>query len=92
MLYVLAFAAGLAAGAILAAVSNLRYLRADEAAEKRRARLHDIHLQALERTVHTLVAEDGQEITPAKRAMLRQYRIMYQAMQDEKGDAVHGRG
>lgn len=72
MQYVLTFIAGLAAGALVAA----RRRRADEAAAKRRAKLLGIHLQALERTVRTLVTEDG-EISPAERAVVRQYRIMW---------------
>ena len=84
MLEVMFFAMGALAGGVFAWLCNLRGLYKSEQRADERARLTEIHIQGLRDTVRQLVVEDERQgITPAEKALLREYRIRY-ASQDKK--------
>ena len=84
MLEVMFFAMGALAGGVFAWLCNLRGLYKSEQRADERARLTEIHSQGLRDTVRQLVVEDERQgITPAEKALLREYRIRY-ASQDKK--------
>lgn len=84
MLHMLVFATGALTGGVFAWLCNLRGLYKSEQRADERARLTEIHIQGLRDAVRQLIAEDdAQAISPAEKALLREYRIRY-ASQDKK--------
>lgn len=85
MLEVMFFAMGALTGGLFAWLCNLRGLYRSEQRADERARLTEIHIQGLHNAVRQLIAEDeAQTISPAEKALLREYRVKYAANQ---GDA-----
>lgn len=85
MLHMLVFATGAITGGVFAWLCNLRGLYRSEQRADERARLTEIHIQGLRDTVRQLISEDGaQTISPAEKALLREYRVKYAANQDAK--------
>ena len=84
MLEVMFFAMGALAGGLFAWLCNLRGLYKSEQRADERERLTQIHLQGLHNAVRQLIAEDdAQTISPAEKALLREYRVRYAANQGE---------
>ena len=78
MLEIMFFTMGALAGGLFAWLCNLRALYKSEQRADERARLTEIHIQGLRDTVRQLVVEDERQgITPAEKALLREYRIRY---------------
>ena len=85
MLHMLVFATGALTGGVFAWLCNLRGLYRSEQRADERERLTQIHLQGLHNAVRQLIAEDeAQTISPAEKALLREYRVRYAANQDAK--------
>lgn len=85
MLHMLVFATGAITGGVFAWLCNLRGLYRSEQRADERERLTQIHLQGLHNAVRQLIAEDdAQTISPAEKALLREYRVKYAANQDAK--------
>ena len=85
MLHMLVFATGALTGGVFAWLCNLRGLYKSEQRADERDRLTQIHLQGLHNAVRQLIAEDeAQTISPAEKALLREYRVRYAANQDAK--------
>lgn len=85
MLHMLVFATGALTGGVFAWLCNLRGLYRSEQRADERERLTQIHLQGLRDAVRQLIAEDeAQTISPAEKALLREYRVRYAANQDAK--------
>ena len=85
MLEVMFFAMGALTGGLFAWLCNLRGLYRSEQRADERARLTEIHIQGLRDAVRQLIAEDeAQTISPAEKALLREYRVRYAANQDAK--------
>lgn len=85
MLEVMFFAMGALTGGLFAWLCNLRGLYKSEQRADERERLTQIHLQGLHNAVRQLIAEDEtQTISPAEKALLREYRVKYAANQDAK--------
>lgn len=85
MLHMLVFATGALTGGVFAWLCNLRGLYRSEQRADERERLTQIHLQGLHNAVRQLIAEDeAQTISPAEKALLREYRVKYAANQDAK--------
>ena len=85
MLEVMFFAMGALTGGLFAWLCNLRGLYKSEQRADERARLTEIHIQGLHNAVRQLIAEDeAQTISPAEKALLREYRVKYAANQDVK--------
>lgn len=84
MLHMLVFCTGLLTGGVFAWLCNLRSLYRSEQRADERERLTQIHLQGLHNAVRQLIAEDdAQTISPAEKALLREYRVKYAANQGE---------
>ena len=84
MLEVMFFAMGALTGGLFAWLCNLRGLYKSEQRADERERLTQIHLQGLHNAVRQLIAEDdAQTISPAEKALLREYRVKYAANQGE---------
>ena len=84
MLEVMFFAMGALTGGLFAWLCNLRGLYRSEQRADERARLTEIHIQGLHNAVRQLIAEDeAQTISPAEKALLREYRVKYAANQGE---------
>lgn len=84
MLHMLVFCTGLLTGGVFAWLCNLRGLYRSEQRADERERLTQIHLQGLRDAVRQLIAEDeAQTISPAEKALLREYRVKYAANQGE---------
>lgn len=84
MLEVMFFAMGAISGGLFAWLCNLRGLYKSEQRADERDRLTQIHLQGLHNAVRQLIAEDeAQTISPAEKALLREYRVKYAANQGE---------
>ena len=84
MLHMLVFVTGALTGGVFAWLCNLRSLYRSEQRADERARLTEIHIQGLRDTVRQLVVEDERQgITPAEKALLREYRVKYAANQGE---------
>ena len=84
MLHMLVFATGALTGGVFAWLCNLRGLYKSEQRADERERLTQIHLQGLHNAVRQLIAEDeAQTISPAEKALLREYRVKYAANQGE---------
>lgn len=84
MLEVMFFAMGALTGGVFAWLCNLRGLYKSEQRADERARLTEIHIQGLHSAVRQLIAEDeAQTISPAEKALLREYRVKYAANQGE---------
>lgn len=84
MLHMLVFATGAITGGVFAWLCNLRGLYRSEQRADERERLTQIHLQGLHNAVRQLIAEDeAQTISPAEKALLREYRVKYAANQGE---------
>lgn len=84
MLHMLVFCTGLLTGGVFAWLCNLRGLYRSEQRADERARLTEIHIQGLRDAVRQLIAEDdAQTISPAEKALLREYRVKYAANQWE---------
>lgn len=84
MLHMLVFATGVLTGGVFAWLCNLRSLYRSEQRADERERLTQIHLQGLHNAVRQLIAEDeAQTISPAEKALLREYRVKYAANQGE---------
>lgn len=84
MLHMLVFATGALTGGVFAWLCNLRGLYRSEQRADERERLTQIHLQGLHNAVRQLIAEDeAQTISPAEKALLREYRVKYAANQGE---------
>lgn len=84
MLEVMFFAMGALTGGLFAWLCNLRGLYKSEQRADERERLTQIHLQGLHNAVRQLIAEDEtQTISPAEKALLREYRVKYAANQVE---------
>lgn len=84
MLEVMFFAMGALTGGLFAWLCNLRGLYRSEQRADERERLTQIHLQGLHNAVRQLIAEDeAQTISPAEKALLREYRVKYAANQGE---------
>lgn len=84
MLHMLVFCTGLLTGGVFAWLCNLRGLYRSEQRADERARLTEIHIQGLRDAVRQLIAEDeAQTISPAEKALLREYRVKYAANQGE---------
>lgn len=84
MLHMLVFATGALTGGVFAWLCNLRSLYRSEQRADERERLTQIHLQGLHNAVRQLIAEDeAQTISPAEKALLREYRVKYAANQGE---------
>ena len=84
MLYMLVFVTGALTGGVFAWLCNLRGLYKSEQRADERERLTQIHLQGLHNAVRELIAEDeAQTISPAEKALLREYRVKYAANQGE---------
>ena len=84
MLHVLVFVTGALTGGVFAWLCNLRGLYKSEQRADERERLTQIHLQGLHNAVRQLIAEDeAQTISPAEKALLREYRVKYAANQGE---------
>lgn len=85
MLHMLVFATGALTGGLFAWLCNLRGLYKSEQRADERERLTQIHLQGLHNAVRQLIAEDeAQTISPAEKALLREYRVKYAANQEVK--------
>lgn len=85
MLEVMFFAMGALTGGLFAWLCNLRGLYKSEQRADERERLTQIHLQGLHNAVRQLIAEDEtQTISPAEKALLREYRVRYAANQEVK--------
>lgn len=85
MLHMLVFCVGALTGGVFAWLCNLRGLYKSEQRADERERLTQIHLQGLHNAVRQLIAEDeAQTISPAEKALLREYRVRYAANQDAK--------
>lgn len=85
MLHMLVFATGALTGGVFAWLCNLRGLYRSEQRADERERLTQIHLQGLHNAVRQLIAEDeAQTISPAEKALLREYRVKYAANQEVK--------
>lgn len=85
MLHMLVFATGALTGGVFAWLCNLRSLYRSEQRADERERLTQIHLQGLHNAVRQLIAEDeAQTISPAEKALLREYRVKYAANQEVK--------
>ena len=85
MLHMLVFCVGALTGGVFAWLCNLRGLYRSEQRADERERLTQIHLQGLRDAVRQLIAEDeAQTISPAEKALLREYRVRYAANQDAK--------
>lgn len=85
MLEVMFFAMGALTGGLFAWLCNLRGLYRSEQRADERARLTEIHIQGLHNAVRQLIAEDeAQTISPAEKALLREYRVKYAANQEVK--------
>lgn len=85
MLEVMFFAMGALTGGLFAWLCNLRGLYRSEQRADERARLTEIHIQGLRDAVRQLIAEDeAQAISPAEKALLREYRVKYAANQEAK--------
>lgn len=83
---VFAFAAGLALGATIVGLRNIRAAREDDNRQARRERYNQIHMMGLHDALQAMTATASPEdITPAERAIIRQYRVMYAATRDEGG-------
>ena len=84
MLHMLVFATGALTGGVFAWLCNLRGLYKSEQRADERERLTQIHLQGLHNAVRQLIAEDeAQTISPAEKALLREYRVKYAVNQGE---------
>ena len=84
MLHMLVFATGALTGGVFAWLCNLRGLYRSEQRADERERLTQIHLQGLHNAVRQLITEDeAQTISPAEKALLREYRVKYAANQGE---------
>lgn len=84
MLHMLVFCVGALTGGVFAWLCNLRGLYRSEQRADERERLTQIHLQGLHNAVRQLIAEDEtQTISPAEKALLREYRVKYAANQVE---------
>ena len=84
MLHMLVFVTGALTGGVFAWLCNLRGLYRSEQRADERERLTQIHLQGLHNAVRQLIAEDeAQTISPAEKALLREYRVKYVANQGE---------
>ena len=84
MLHMLVFVTGAITGGVFAWLCNLRGLYRSEQRADERERLTQIHLQGLHNAVRQLIAEDeAQTISPAEKALLREYRVKYAANQGE---------
>lgn len=84
MLHMLVFATGALTGGVFAWLCNLRSLYRSEQRADERERLTQIHLQGLHNAVRQLIAEDeAQTISPAEKALLREYRVKYASNQGE---------
>ena len=84
MLHMLVFVTGALTGGVFAWLCNLRGLYRSEQRADERERLTQIHLQGLYNAVRELIAEDeAQTISPAEKALLREYRVKYAANQGE---------
>ena len=84
MLHMLVFCIGALTGGVFAWLCNLRGLYRSEQRADERERLTQIHLQGLHNAVRQLIAEDeAQTISPAEKALLREYRVKYAANQGE---------
>lgn len=84
MLEVMFFAMGALTGGLFAWLCNLRGLYKSEQRADERARLTEIHIQGLRDTVRQLVVEDERQgITPAEKALLREYRIRYASQKED---------
>lgn len=84
MLHMLVFCVGALTGGVFAWLCNLRGLYRSEQRADERERLTQIHLQGLHNAVRQLIAEDeAQTISPAEKALLREYRVKYAANQGE---------
>lgn len=85
MLHMLVFVTGALTGGVFAWLCNLRGLYKSEQRADERERLTQIHLQGLHSAVRQLIAEDeAQTISPAEKALLREYRVKYAANQEAK--------
>lgn len=84
MLEVMFFAMGALTGGLFAWLCNLRGLYRSEQRADERARLTEIHIQGLHNAVRQLIAEDeAQTISPAEKALLREYRVKYAAKMED---------
>ena len=84
MLEVMFFAMGALTGGLFAWLCNLRGLYKSEQRADERARLTEIHIQGLHNAVRQLIAEDdAQTISPAEKALLREYRIRYASQKED---------
>ena len=84
MLHMLVFATGALTGGLFAWLCNLRGLYRSEQRADERERLTQIHLQGLHNAVRQLIAEDeAQTISPAEKALLREYRVKYAAKMED---------
>lgn len=84
MLHMLVFVTGALTGGVFAWLCNLRGLYRSEQRADERERLTQIHLQGLHNAVRQLIVEDeAQTISPAEKALLREYRVKYAANQGE---------
>lgn len=84
MLHMLVFATGALTGGVFAWLCNLRGLYKSEQRADERARLTEIHIQGLHNAVRQLIAEDeAQTISPAEKALLREYRIRYASQKED---------
>lgn len=84
MLEIMFFTMGALAGGLFAWLCNLRALYKSEQRADERARLTEIHIQGLHNAVRQLIAEDeAQTISPAEKALLREYRVKYAAKMED---------